>query len=59
MELNSVRSLQQYWNLMIKEFIFVAKDAKEFFKKNPKSIQSNTILINVPSTFIYESCNSR
>ena len=35
---------------MIKKFIFVAKVAKEFFKKNRKNIQSNTILINVSST---------
>ena len=35
---------------MIKKFTFVAKDVKEFFKKSPKSIQNNTILITLSST---------
>ena len=56
MELNLAKSLLRYWNITIKKFIFAAKVAKEFFKKNkdkqpPRPLPSvKTDLVNLNSS---------
>lgn len=50
-----MKTLLLFWNLIIRKFTFVVKDAREFSKKNPKSIQSNTILIMLLSTLVMKA----